>query len=104
MSPITPQQVAAKKERYIPKAVFDVFDALIVENFCAGKAVVKQKDVVERVKKTLPDFKSAWLNVEEAYEAIGWQVYYDKPAYNETYDATFVFQSREKRGGDGVPA
>lgn len=94
MSPITPQQVAKKKGRYIPKVVFDAFDALIVTNYADGKAVVLQREVVERVKKTLPDFKNDWLNVESAYEAIGWTVDYDKPAYNETYPATFTFTAK----------
>lgn len=94
MSPVTPEQVAKKKGQHIPKVVFDAFDALIIQNYADGKSVVIQSEVVERVKKTRQDFNSDWLNVEAAYEAIGWTVDYDKPAYNETYAAKFTFTAK----------
>ena len=39
-------------------------------------------------------FDNGWLDVEEAHRAAGWRVEYDKPAYNESYDAFFVFSKR----------
>lgn len=36
------------------------------------------------------------LDVEDVYRAAGWEVTYDKPGYNETYDATFTFRSAKK--------
>ena len=92
---ITPEQVAKAKPRQIPKEVFDAFDALIVENYVSGKSVVRQSDVVERVTKTRYEFKTEWLNVESAYESVGWRVEYDKPAYNETYPASFTFTAAD---------
>jgi hypothetical protein len=102
MSPISPVQVAKKKGEYIPKEVFEAFDALIVENYVAGRAVVIQDEVVERVKKKVGNCNNKWLNVEAAYEAVGWKVEYDKPAYNESYPAKFIFTIND--GRDGVPA
>ncbi len=91
MSPITPDEVAKKKGKHIPKEVFDAFDALIVENYVNGKAVVTQHEVVTILNKKLGNLKTEWLNVEEAYEAAGWRVEYDKPGYCETYKAAFTF-------------
>lgn len=37
-----------------------------------------------------------WLNFEEAFRKNGWDVAYDGPGFNESYDAYFQF--RAKRG------
>jgi hypothetical protein len=45
-------------------------------------------------------FEKGLLDVETVYERAGWKVTYDKPAYNETYPATFRFvalQRKEKK-------
>ncbi len=34
------------------------------------------------------------LDVEPSYRAEGWEVEYDKPGYNETYEATFTFRKK----------
>ena len=36
-------------------------------------------------------FDNKFLDVEDIYRKQGWVVAYDKPAYNETYDAIFEF-------------
>ena len=68
---------------------------------------IYQKDIIEVAKsKMYPAtdnidsgsgyFDYNWLNIEKIYEDAGWAVKYDKPAYNESYDAYFIF--REKKG------
>ena len=37
-------------------------------------------------------FSEGYLNVEEVYREQGWVVSYDKPGYNESYDANFKFK------------
>lgn len=101
--PITPDEVADAKQASFPDEVFQAFNGLIAEKFSGGRAVVKQDDVVERIVSKLDCtrqevFNKGWLNVEEAYRKAGWIVEYDKPGYNETYDAFFTFKQR--RGGE----
>jgi hypothetical protein len=59
-----------------------------------------QKDVVNELValglKRNEIFKNHWLDVEEIYEEAGWQVAYDKPGYNETYEASFEFTDASK--------
>jgi hypothetical protein len=97
--PISPSEVAAAKREHIPAAVFDAFNAEIVANFTAGRAKVLQKDVVQRLVDGGMDrqeiFDKGYLNVEEVYRAEGWRVEYDKPGFNETYDASFEFKLHE---------
>ena len=40
-------------------------------------------------------FSNHWLDVEDIYREQGWNVEYDKPTYNETYDAYFVFSVKK---------
>lgn len=98
--PISPNEVAATKSQVIPEVVFEAFNELIAEKFTAGLANVKQKDVIARIlaKDTTIEksqiFALGMLNVEEVYREKGWDVEYDKPAYNESYDANFTFRAK----------
>lgn len=94
--PIRPDEVVGVKGANIPDDVFDAFNLLITENFNRGSATIKQEDVVALlVAKGYTSaqlFRNGWLDVEPIYEREGWRVVYDKPAYNEDYDATFTFR------------
>ena len=98
VKPITPKEVRAGN--HIPLFVIDAFNSCIAAKFNAGTAVVKQDDVIEklvRISGVTRDliFERGWLNVESLYEKSGWSVSYDKPAYNETYPATFTFEEKK---------
>ena len=109
---ISPKQVAAKKAESFPGYVFDAFNELIAAKFTCGSATVYQKDVIalilEKANAGITDwqanegpnltraqiFSRGYLNVEEVYREQGWKVDYDKPAYNESYEASFEFRSK----------
>lgn len=99
VSPIKPGEVVKEKEKSIPDAVFEAFNQLIAENFNGYSATVLQKDVVALMKEKGVNigeaYKKGWLDVEDIYRKAGWKVEYDKPGYNESYDASFEF-SRKK--------
>lgn len=98
--PIRPQDVGAAKTTYIPAAVFDAFNAEIAARFANGSAKVYQEAVVERLVAGGIDrreiFDAGWLNVEAAYEAAGWEVYYNKPGFNEAEQSYFEFYSSKR--------
>jgi hypothetical protein len=48
--------------------------------------------LTDRLEVTRDDvYDKGWLNIEPVYAEFGWVVEYDKPGYNESYDATFEF-------------
>jgi hypothetical protein len=107
VKPITPSEAKANAVSNIPDVVFEVVNELIVKGIGSNNHVtIKQDDImahiVERVKpedgqayrQTVYD--NHWLDFESAYEKAGWSVTYDKPAYCESYPATFKF-SRKSR-------
>lgn len=104
VEPIRPEDIGLAKSRTFPKYVFEAFNEQIVANYTAGRAVVLQNKVIDAiivaasVEGVIIDrgdvFDRKYLNVEEAYEEAGWKVTYDKPAYNESYEANFTFKKR----------
>jgi hypothetical protein len=98
-NPITPDEAARGKVGNIPSAVFDAFNEAIAAHYDGKRAVVLQCDVVQRiVDKGFPRheiFGHHWLDIEDAYRAAGWDVAFDKPGYNETYEAAFTFSAKK---------
>lgn len=97
--PIRPDDLAGGKP--LPDEVIEAFNRLIAENYSGGVATVFQKDAA-RLIATLMDigiddvFRRKLLDVEPHYEAAGWEVEYDRPAYCESYEAFFKFRRKEE--------
>lgn len=54
---------------------------------------IVQKLVARGLKRS-DIFENHWLDFEDAYRASGWGVEYDKPGFNETYQARFIFSPK----------
>lgn len=96
VEPIRPEDVSEAKKNQIPDAVFETFNELIAEKFSGNRALLKQAEIMERLKfkgyiNRRLIFDSHWLDVEGIYQQAGWTVEYEKPAYNETGEAFFTF-------------
>lgn len=95
VKPITPAAVVVLKTCLFPDEVLEAFNELIAENFSGGISSFTQKKVVARmVKKGISStqaYANHWLDVEDIYRKSGWKVEYDKPGFNESYEATFTF-------------
>ncbi len=95
VSPLKPEDVAAARKAAMPDVIIMVFNTLITESFNGYNAIIKQDDVVrtlvERGLEKAEIYNRGWLDVEPIFEAAGWKVMYDKPAYYESYDAYFKF-------------
>ena len=96
VKPISPDEIGAAKRQHIPDAVFEAFNAEIALKFDNNRAKVSQKDILARLEASGMNraeiFEKGYLYVEEAYRMEGWEVSYDKPGYNENYDAIFEFK------------
>ncbi len=87
--PITPDE--ANVGHCIPSVVFDVVNTLLSR----GSTVLTQSEVVRLIEasgiRRHDIFDNHYLDFEEAYRAKGWSVVYDKPGFNETYEACWRF-------------
>lgn len=91
--PISPNDLPPQA---IPDEVIEAFDYLIRENWIGKEAKVYQKDILRILVDKLQIESSEildrrLLDVESLYEAVGWQVEYHKPMYDENFDAYFLF-------------
>lgn len=103
VAPISPKDALSVKSASIPEFVIEAVNELISEK---GKkysskfeATILQKDIITRIQlkeeitsKTIYD--NNWLDIEDIFREAGWKVTYDKPAYNESYDAYFKFEGK----------
>lgn len=104
IKPIRPDEVQNKANAEIPDFVIRAVNELIAKNWDGSSCTILQKDIVSRAKDfqeeesmekrayMITAFDYDWLNFEGLYASVGWKVYYDKPAYCETYDASFKFE------------
>jgi hypothetical protein len=104
VKPITPHEVAGYKASSTPEEVIAVFNELIARGWDGRQSIVRQTDAVamiaNRMKSTQAKvYEMHVLDVEPIYEAAGWRVEYDRPAYNETGEPTFTF----RRSKDATP-
>lgn len=89
--PIGPKDV----KKVIPEFVIEAVNELINEKYTDGRFIIRQGEIKERIRsKTSQDFNYAWLDFESIYRAEGWKVEYDKPGYNENYEAFFAFSPK----------
>lgn len=101
MKAITPREAKAKKTEAIPDVVIEAFNELILAYFDGDSATIEQDEVVKLiVKKGISKnniFERHYLDIEPIFEAAGWKVEYDKPGFNETYEATFTFKKKRSK-------
>jgi hypothetical protein len=103
--PISPNEVVDAKLDAIPEIVIFAFNELVAKNWNGYKSVVKQEDAIQLVIQKWQEngderdareqrgaiFRNHMLDIEDIYRAKGWNVEYDKPGYNESYDAFYTF-------------
>ena len=104
VKPLKPLDVLAAKAEAIPDQVIEAFNHLIAENFRNSTSTFKLKEVKQEAAKRMgledtSQLKSTWFDVEDIYRKQGWKVEYDRPGYNETYDAYFRFTTPRYRNG-----
>ena len=98
VKPITPQEAIDGFIDNIPPKIIQVVNELLMKKASplASSITIKQDEILDLVcdenlsRATV--FERKWLDIEEIYRRAGWDVKYDKPAYNESYDAYFVFK------------
>ncbi len=99
--PTTPKEIVEKRGESLPDAVFDSFNEILAKEFNGNFARVWQKEVMGlMIQKGLSHqeiFDKHYLDVENAYEAAGWKVEYEKPGYDESFDAYFVFTRKRQK-------
>lgn len=108
IKPISPEQAAEKKLASIPEFVIDAVNELLIEGASTGsyRVILNQSEVVTRIITKANEeaadslitkieraevFDRGWLDFEPLFRRAGWKVDYDRPGYNESYEAHWIF-------------
>lgn len=98
---ITPEEAVELSKEVIPPEVLNTVNRLITEKLQRGKAFILQKEIIAALVEAGMDeseiFRKHWLDFEDMYRDSGWGVTYDKPGWNESYDASFKFEPQKGR-------
>jgi len=101
--PITPKELDSTLGSDIPDVIITVVNEMLKKAYRKGQSVtLLQKDIVREVVKrseytSAQIYENNWMDFEPIFEKAGWRVDYDKPAYCETYDASFKFTPKRNR-------
>ena len=100
--PIRPEDIPDQKQSDIPDLVIETFNKLIAQHYVRGVAKVMQNDIMAAICVAFEGnytrqeiYEKGWMDIESLFEAHGWHVDYDKPGYNETYEACFTFSKQD---------
>ena len=96
IGPDDADELVAAKQATIPEAVFEAFNELIARDWDGTRAIITQQEVVDLITSKMAIsradvYRRKYLDIEVLYKAVGWHVEYDKPAFNESSPATFIF-------------
>lgn len=100
VKPISPSDIIENLDKIIPSVVIQAVNNLLKKKFRGDEAVILQDEIVNEILR-LDDtlirediFKNKLLDFEVLYAKNGWLVEYDKPGYNESYSAKFIFKKK----------
>lgn len=105
---LSPQEIMELKQEMTPPVVLDTVNRLLAENINqSGYATIKQDIILKALEATGLNrreiFDKHWLDFENQYREAGWEVTYNSPSYDESFDAYFNF-SLPKQNGIGRAA
>jgi len=100
IKPLSPNDIMDNIGAIIPPVVIQAVNILLAKKFRGDEVTIKQKDIITEIKKlsnltSTEIYENKWMDFEEIYRKNGWIVTYDKPAYCESYDATFSFKPKK---------
>ena len=98
--PITPTEARTKQVESIPDFIIEIFNTKIVQNLDSNnRSTITQKEIMTAIMNhsecdfiRQKVFDRGWLDIEPLYRTQGWNVTFDKPAYCETYEASWTFK------------
>ena len=107
VKPLSPDEVLEKKQESIPDEMLEAINEMIVKKWNGSEATFRQEDLVALYLSKVGEndiqksrdkiFENHWMDFEDVYRKNGWSVEYDKPAYNESYPATFTFKKKKNK-------
>ncbi len=100
VKPISPSEILGNLDKIIPPVVIQAVNNLLMKQYRDGSVTILQDEIIQEIINldgaiTRDQiFDNKWLDFEALYRQNGWSVEYDKPGYNESYTARFIFKKK----------
>jgi hypothetical protein len=105
VKPFSPEEARASGISTIPDEIIEAVNELLATKYRGrGICTIKQDDIMSLALQKMGQsenrevrqqiFNRGWMDFEPLFEKAGWSVKYDKPGYNESYDAFFEFSRK----------
>ena len=102
IKPLSPDELVDAKSSQIPDVVIEVVnDLLISSKYQDGICTILFEDIVANVIKSKPELTAGmivelgWLNFENLYRSVGWDVEFYRSGYKGSYPAIFRFTKKK---------
>lgn len=102
IKPLRPEDMNEAKKLVIPDFVLQAVNMCMAKNLVRGHGSITQDEVISYILEHNSGitrqqiFDNNWLDFEPLYEEAGWKITYDKPGYDETYEAHWVFKAKQR--------
>lgn len=104
VKPLSPSEVRSRQCGGIPDCIIEAVNELLVKEWNGREITISQLSIIKlaikknRGKGSLINGKmmidNGWLNFEPIYRKLGWNVYYEKPGFNEPGESYFIFKPK----------
>lgn len=99
---LSPKEIISVAKNQIPEVVIQAVNNLLKRGVrSSSKSItIMQDDILKEIKALGCEFTrhqifdNGWLDFEPIFEKVGWKIEYDKPGYNEFYEASFTFHMK----------
>jgi hypothetical protein len=93
--PITPKDVESIKAARMKPEMIEAANELIAEKWNGHSATFTVAELCARARLKLKMEADGELDIEVVFRQYGWRVEFDRPGYNETYSAHWVFTKKK---------
>ena len=97
---ITPKEIIDNLDEVILPVVIQAVNNLLKTKFRGKSVTIKSKEIIAEIKrlggpssKVLYDTNQ--MDFEPIFRVFGWEVSYDRPGYNESYDSYYEFTPKK---------
>ena len=99
IKPISPKDISSAHKE-IPDIIIKTVNEMIKKKWDGSHSVIFQKELLKAVKAKDASLTSNYIfdnnffDFEPLFRKAGWKVTYDSPAFNEDYEASFMFEKK----------
>jgi len=101
VEPIKPKDIINNLTDIIHPAIIKAVNELLKEKYRGSSVSIKQKEIVSKALSICSEitrneiFEKNWMDFESVFRKAGWDVRYNSPDRDESFDEYFTFSAKK---------